>query len=243
MRPPFRPALFRRLSAARLAAACLLCAAGAVHAPAAVVARIPRSLPLLLEQLGGRTVRQAEALLNGEPATVRVLGFSRSTADLARELAQALQQPHAVVPFGTASYWLDEPAPDGANTRTLILPGNGSAALAILLERPPGRPPNEPAWPWKDLTPPPGFEPGFTAVLEGGRIALATGAVDLPGAQARLALDACLTEGGWACATPAAERLATVLYARRGETLLATTLPAADGGPGARIALLRRRPE
>ncbi len=220
----------------------MLCAAQPLQAPAEVAARLPRSLPFLLEHLGGQTLRETEAVLNGGPATVRVLGFPRGARGLARELAQALQLPAAAAPQPAASFWLEAPAPGGATSRVIVLPGGDTTALAFLLELPPGQPPGAPAWPWNDLPPPPAFEPGFTAAIEGGRIALVTGTLPLPGAPARRALADALAAAGWSCATPAAERLATVLHARRGETLLATTLPAADGAPGTRVALLRHRP-
>ena len=190
---------------------------------AAFFVRQPTTPSGWLRRQGGQCVQEQNITLNGEDGTLAVFAFDVTADALLASLRNASGEANAALPPGI-----------------FILPCGAPEApqcLAFAVEAPTR---GEPRWPWPDLPPQGGFEPGFTAVLNDGRTGFASGDSGLPPASARTAWADHLAACGWTAVSPAAESTSLALYARDSEVLALTVLDGANGG--CRVSLLRRKP-
>lgn len=222
---------------------CLVLLALLASAPGDVFLRIPKRPDTALEQLGGRVVQRSEVVVNGRRGRLSTFGFDQASQGVCALLAKTLDRPELAQAGATGGLWIEWPAQGEPPCQVFVLPGSGSQSLVWVVETPPDATASTPEWPWDDLPVPAGFQPAFSVAQDDGRVALVTGTLALPPEQARPALAEHLRATGWASATPAADTVATALYAKELEILATTVLPPTEGSGGpTRAAILRRRP-
>ncbi len=85
-----------------------------------------------LQTMGGHTLYQTDARVNGVPASLHVLGFSTTSADLRDELGRLWQLPPAT---GQGPAWITR-GQRGRTQYLLILPGTRDAGATVWLIEP-----------------------------------------------------------------------------------------------------------
>lgn len=221
-------------------AVCLLVAWLVPAAHADVFMRIGNRAERVLEQAGGRSVYQTDVSINGQPASLTLLGFDRSPGEVGPQLAQRLGLP--VPSAGEA---------DGAHltgvrkTRALnviLLPGSRpDTTLAMLVDQ---RAANasraaDQDMRWPDLPHPVDAMPTFTAVNAATRTTLAVANAAAAPEALHAEMLTRLQADGWQPAAPRARNGSLALYNRGGAMLLVYTQSAPENNQ-TRITLLQR---
>jgi hypothetical protein len=223
-------------------AACLLTVAGLVTAAHGdVFMRIGSRPDRALEQAGGRSVYQADVLVNGQPGSLSLLGFDQPAGALAAMLARKLGLPEPAA-GGAADGTHLAGVSRGRFLNLILLPGGQpDTTLALLVDQRAAAAPRTPAQEieWPAIPHPVTAAPIFTAVNLASRTTLAVARAPAAAEALHAEMQSLLLGDGWQPAAPRVKNGGLALYSRGHTILMVFTQSSADHEE-TRITLLQR---
>lgn len=195
-------------------------------AEARVSMRIGGNAPAVLETAGGAVVYAGDYRVNGIEARVEVFAFKEAQPDLASSLLRrfglesgaAAEAAMARLPAQYGRTWL------------FVLPGmTADVVSAVLVQAERDLATGTPTWPFADIAQTPGLTLEFSGVSRASGLSVCTGHHNLQAGAAMQVVTRQFRSAGWAAATPAADNVSAVLFARGDDVALVCAVPRETG--------------
>ncbi len=193
---------------------------------ARVFMKIRGDADVVMSSGGGSKVYESDIEVNGRSATLRVYGFKEGSemvgATLLRrfdlDASAMLEGAMVKLPKQFGAAWL------------FVLPGmTGDVSSAILIESREGFASGTPQWVFPELPQPPGFSAEFSAVDKESRFVMCSGSFGMPASAALSVMRGIFERDGWVTATPAKDKVSSLLFAKGDNVALACTIPQESG--------------
>lgn len=204
---------------------------------ARVFMKIRGDADVIVGSVGGTRVYESDIEVNGLSAKLRAYGFKDASETVGAELLKR---------FGLDASAMREGAmvrlPERFGTSWLfVIPGmTGDVSSAILIEAGDSFESGTPQWIFPELPLPPGFSAEFSAVDKESRFVMSCGSVGLPSSAAISMVCGIFERDGWIAATPAKDKVSSILFAKGDNIALVCATPR-DGGGSSLLVMKSKR--
>lgn len=205
---------------------CIAVALLTTPAEGRVFMKIRGDADVVMSSSGGSTVYESNIEVNGRAATLRVYSFKEGSEAVGAHLlrrfgldASAMLEGAMVkLPKRYGASWL------------FLLPGmTDDVSSVILIESAESFASGTPQWAFPELPQPPGFSAEFSAVDKESRFVMCSGSSAMPAPVALSVMRGILERDGWVSATPAKDKVSSLLFAKGDDVALACTIPQESG--------------
>ena len=195
-------------------------------AEARVSLRVGGNAPAALEAAGGAVVHAGDYRVNGIEARVEVFSFKDASPDLAASLLRRL----GLEPAAAADAAMMRLPPKYGRAWLFVLPGmTADVASAVLVQAEGDLAAGVPEWPFPDIAQTPGFTLEFSGTSRASGLSVCAGVHNLQAGAAMQVVTGQFRRAGWTTATPAADKVSAVLFARGDDVALVCTVPRESG--------------
>ena len=193
---------------------------------ARVFMKIRGDADVVMSSGGGSKVYESDIEVNGCSATLRVYSFKEGSETVGAHLLRRFGLDASAMLEGAR---VKLPKRFGASW-FFVLPGmTDDVSSAILIESGEGFASGTPQWVFPELPQPPGFSTEFSATDKESRFVMCSGSSGMPAATTLSVMRGILARDGWVTATPAKDKVSSLLFAKGDNVALACAIPQESG--------------